>query len=75
MYRSTMNTFRSLYRRVSPSGYVIVDDYHSWDSCRRAVDDFCRETHIASNVTSIDQSGAYWQVEAQSNSRASSVSR
>jgi hypothetical protein len=31
LYSSTMSALRALYSRVSSGGYVIVDDYYSWD--------------------------------------------
>lgn len=62
MYSSTMDSLRSLYHRVSPGGYVIVDDYYSWDSCRRAVTDFLRENRIDAEIRPIDWTGAYWKV-------------
>ncbi|MCP5059850.1 MAG: macrocin O-methyltransferase, partial [bacterium] len=63
LYSSTMDALRSLYHRVSPGGYVIVDDYFSWDSCRRAVTEFLEELGIQPEIHRIDWTGAYWQVE------------
>jgi O-methyltransferase len=61
LYSSTMDSLRYLYHRVSPGGYVIVDDYHSWPSCRQAVTDFLRENKIDAQIRAIGD-GAYWQV-------------
>jgi O-methyltransferase len=63
MYSSTMDVLRALYPKVSDGGYVIVDDYHTWDSCRRAVDDFCREHGINNQAKQIDYASIYWQVK------------
>jgi len=62
LYSSTLETLRSLYDRVSPGGYVIVDDYHAYEYCRRAVTDFLRERGLAPALTTIDWAGVYWQV-------------
>ncbi len=36
LYSSTMDALKYLYPKVSPGGYVIVDDYNSWAACRQA---------------------------------------
>ena len=46
-YDSTMQALQALYPHISPGGYVIVDDYSDWISCREAVDEY-RSTH---NIT------------------------
>jgi hypothetical protein len=62
MYSSTMDALRSLYHRVSPGGYVIVDDFYAWDSCHRAVTEFLRENRIDADIRPVDWTGAYWKV-------------
>lgn len=62
LYSSTMDTLVALYDRVSPGGYVIVDDYHSWRSCRRAVDEFLAGRGLSPRIETIDWAGAYWRV-------------
>jgi len=64
LYSSTMDVLRNLYHRVSPGGYVIIDDYYSWPSCRQAVSDFLRDTGINPRIQQIDDDGAFWKVEA-----------
>ena len=59
-----MDSLRNLYHRVSPGGYVIVDDYHSWVSCRAAVTDFLRENRIDADICTVTD-GAYWKVSAR----------
>ena len=34
---------KELYHRVSPGGIVQIDDYHLWQGCRNAVDEFFAE--------------------------------
>ncbi len=62
MYSSTMDALVHLHHRVSPGGFVIVDDYHSWPACRRAVDEF-RATHrVTAPMQRIDWTGAFWRL-------------
>lgn len=63
LYESTMDALKALYHRVSPGGYVIVDDYFSWDSCKKAVTDFRTEHGIDAEIKKIDWTGVYWQVD------------
>jgi O-methyltransferase len=65
MYSSTMDALVNLYHRVSPGGFVIVDDYHSWPACRRAVDEFRAANGVSDStepIETIDWTGAYWRV-------------
>ena len=62
MYESTMDALQALYGRLSPGGYVIVDDYGLRDdACRRAVHDFRRMHGISDAILDIDGWGAYWR--------------
>ncbi len=56
-----MDALQSLFDKVSPGGYVIVDDYYSWDSCKAAVTDFLEERSLAPEIKPIDWTGAYWR--------------
>jgi len=62
IYSSTMDSLQNLYHKVSQGGYVIVDDYHSWSSCRRAITDFLEKNSIKPEIKTVDWSGAYWKV-------------
>ena len=61
LYESTMDTLNNLYAKVSPGGYVIIDDYNL-ESCRVAVDEFREKHAIASPLQVIDWAGVWWQV-------------
>jgi O-methyltransferase len=61
MYESTIVTLRSLYDRVTPGGFVIVDDYGSTPNCRVAVDDFRREAAITEPLVFVDWTGVCWR--------------
>ena len=61
MYESTMDALTNLYDRVSPGGFVIVDDYGAYDYCRKAIHDFREERGISDEIHSIDWTGVYWR--------------
>jgi O-methyltransferase len=61
MYESTMVALDSLYLKLSPGGFVIVDDYNCVPQCKLAVDDF-RATHgIVDPLQPIDWAAVYWR--------------
>lgn len=61
MYESTMDALTSLYDKVSPGGYVIIDDYGAIPGCRSAVDDFRNAHTIDSPLIKVDWTGVYWR--------------
>ena len=61
MYESTMDALNSLYDRLSVWGFVIVDDYHVVEGCRKAVDEFRCERGLVDRIEEIDGVGIYWQ--------------
>lgn len=62
MYSSTMDVLRAMYHRVSPGGYVIIDDYYTIEICRQAVDDFRAQDGIENPILPVDACRGYWQV-------------
>lgn len=62
MYGSTMDTLTSLYDRVSPGGFVIIDDYGAIKACKAAVEDFRRDRGIDAPIHPVDWTGVWWQV-------------
>ncbi len=70
MYESTMETLMALYDRVSPGGFVIVDDYGCVPRCRAAVDDFRCRRGLTESMRIIDWTGVYWQKEVASGNTA-----
>lgn len=62
LYKSTMDILDNLYHRVTPGGFVIIDDFGAIPACRQAVDDFRREHQIDNPIQTIDWTGAYWRV-------------
>jgi hypothetical protein len=63
LYHSTMDALTNLYDKISPGGYVIVDDYKGWPSCRQAVKDFLDSRRLNPTMRDIDQDAIYWQIE------------
>ena len=61
MYQSTMDALTSLYPRLSPGGYLIVDDYGVVPACRTAVDDYRNANNIREPIQDIDGWGVFWQ--------------
>ena len=61
LYESTMDALVPLYDKVSPGGFVIVDDYGAWEPCRKAVDDFRAEHDITDEIIEVDWTGVYWR--------------
>ena len=61
MYGSTMQVLQSLYWKLSPGGYVIVDDYGAVPGCKKAVEDFRAENGISEEMKKIDWTGVYWR--------------
>lgn len=39
-YDSTMCILENLFDQVVPGGCIIIDDYHSWEGCAKAIHDF-----------------------------------
>lgn len=60
LYKSTMDTLEPLYDKVSPGGYIIVDDYNI-PVCRQAVEDFRSANGIDEEIIGIDWTGVYWR--------------
>ncbi|MCX7153222.1 MAG: class I SAM-dependent methyltransferase, partial [Proteobacteria bacterium] len=60
MYESTMDALNALYHKVSPGGFVIIDDY-ILPKCRAAIGDFRRAKGISETIIDIDGAGVYWR--------------
>lgn len=62
MYESTIQALDSLYSKLSPGGFCIIDDYGSHSSqAGQAVRDFRRAHSIDEEIVDIDGSGAFWR--------------
>lgn len=61
LYESTMDALKALYDKVSPGGFVIVDDFNDFEPCRRAVLEFRDQHGIKDPMQTIDWTGAFWR--------------
>jgi O-methyltransferase len=61
LYESTTDALTHLYPKVSPGGFVIIDDYGDIPACRQAVTDYRRAHCIEEPIVPIDWTGAYWR--------------
>ncbi len=60
LYESTMDALTHLYPKLSPGGFVIIDDYiHA--SCREAVHAYRTAQGINEPIEAIDGLGAFWR--------------
>lgn len=64
MYESTMTALENLYFKISPGGYLLIDDYPVIENCRQAVDDFRSRHGIREPLQTVPNSitGVYWKV-------------
>jgi len=60
MYSSTIQALDALYHKVSPGGFVIIDDY-ILPACRKAVDEFRAMHGIKDEMQEVDGAAVFWQ--------------
>ena len=65
LYESTMDALKALYPRVSPGGFVVIDDYGDLKACAEAVSTYRRMHGIGEAIQPIDQSGVFWRRNSQ----------
>jgi O-methyltransferase len=61
MYGSTMEALEALHPKVSPGGFVIIDDYGDMEGCRKAVTDYRAAHEINDEIHPVDWSSVCWQ--------------
>jgi len=61
MYGSTIDALSNLYDRLSPSGFVIIDDYGGLKNCARAVHDFLEQRRLQVDIQPVDDCCVWWQ--------------
>ena len=62
LYESTMDALQALYHKVSPGGFVVVDDYYTNPTCAAAITDFRTARGITASTIDIDKDALYWRV-------------
>jgi hypothetical protein len=60
LYESTIDALVPLYPKLTPGGFVIVDDYNL-PMCQEAVQDFRKKMGINDVINKIDDAGVYWR--------------
>ncbi|WP_208459105.1 TylF/MycF/NovP-related O-methyltransferase [Paraburkholderia sp. BCC1876] len=60
-YESTRVALDALYSRLSPGGFVIVDDYGLPTGCARAVDEYRAAHGIDAPLTRVNGQAVYWR--------------
>jgi len=61
LYESTRDVLVALYDRVTPGGFVIVDDYYAFRACAAAVDEFRSQRGITDPLHRVDWTATYWR--------------
>lgn len=62
LYSSTMDAIEVLYPKLSPGGYIIIDDYFLITLCKSAVDDYRNKYNISDPIyQTTDGNAAYWK--------------
>ncbi|WP_376098575.1 TylF/MycF/NovP-related O-methyltransferase [Roseomonas sp. CCTCC AB2023176] len=62
MYESTWQALEALYHKVSPGGFVVVDDY-ILPACAKAIDDWRAREGITAPLVEVDGAAVYWRRE------------
>lgn len=73
LYESTYIALQCLYPKLSPGGFLIVDDYGVIKACRQAVDDYRTEHDIDAPIEWIDRTGIWWRRPPQPRSVSGGV--
>ena len=61
LYESTIQALDALYPRLSPGGFLVIDDYQAVKACEQAVTDYRAKHGITAEIVDIDGSGALWR--------------
>ena len=60
-YESTYVALEALYPKLSPGGFIILDDVNFLPSCRQAVMDYRSRKGITAVMHDVDWSAGWWQ--------------
>jgi O-methyltransferase len=58
-YESTLTCLEAFFPKLSEGGIVIIDDYHTWDGCAKAVHDFLSRRSVADRIRQSRNGTAY----------------
>jgi SAM-dependent methyltransferase len=60
MYESTMDGLRNLYHKLSPGGFLVIDDF-SLPGCQQAIMDYRAAYEVDEPIVGIDSMSAFWR--------------
>ena len=60
MYESTMDSLTNLYDKLTPGGYIVIDDF-CLGPCVDAVMKFREDHGIKKDIIKIDYTGVFWK--------------
>ncbi|MEU5942278.1 TylF/MycF/NovP-related O-methyltransferase [Micromonospora sp. NPDC047548] len=63
LYESTREALIPLYPKLSPGGFIIIDDYNM-EPCRAAVHEYRDEHGITDEIRPVDNGGVFWRKTA-----------
>lgn len=63
LYESTMDAISSLYHKLSPGGFLIIDDYNL-PPCAQAISEFRERHKVDEELIRIDEQSALWRKRA-----------
>ena len=66
LYESTFVALEGLYPKLSPGGFVIVDDFNLLPSCRQAVLDYRGKMGVTATMHEPEWNSVWWQKDEQS---------
>jgi O-methyltransferase len=61
LYESTFVSMEELYPKLSPGGFVIIDDYQLMPSAERAVSDYLQRENLEVQINNVDWTAVWWQ--------------
>jgi O-methyltransferase len=60
-YKPVKLVLETFYDRVEPLGYIILNDYGSFEGCRKATDEFLNKISSNVHLEQIDRDAYYFQ--------------
>ena len=65
LYTSVKLCLDGFYDRVEPGGFVVLDDYGSWEGCRKAFEEFVSQRELNVDLVRVDNGGRYFEKPRQ----------
>jgi O-methyltransferase len=60
-YESVKLTLETFEPKVSPGGFVVIDDYGDWEGAREATDEYRAARRVSAPLVEIDHTAMYWR--------------